>query len=248
VLANGTIEINAIERIHKMTGYSAETESMCSIFNQPLKVIAFDCDGVLFDSKEANARFYSHIMDTTGYPPVRPEQQDYIHMHPVRESLRYLLGDDEESFQKAWKYCQGIDFRAFNQHLRCEPGLHEILALAKAGYHTALATNRTVSTREVLSHFNLEKYFDLVVSASDVSFPKPHPESMERILDTFKVKPWEVLYVGDSSVDEALAGATGVYFAAYKNPHLEAHLHIKHFQELYSVLKCEQSKHHNGGA
>jgi len=244
---NRATRTTLFERMQQMTRYSTNTESMCLMFHTPLKVIAFDCDGVLFDSKEANARFYSHIMERIGHRQVSPEQRDYIHMHPVRESLRYLLGDDEEGFQKAWQYCQGIDFRSFNKHLRCEPGLHEILALAKSGYHTALATNRTVSTRDVLSHFDLDKYFDLVVSASDVRFPKPHPESMERILDAFNVTPREILYVGDSTVDEALAGATGVYFAAYKNNSLEAHLYINHFQELYSVLQCEKARNHNGG-
>jgi phosphoglycolate phosphatase len=209
-------------------------------------VIAFDCDGVLFDSKEANIRFYSHIMDQIGHAPVRPDQQEYIHMHPVRESLRFLLGDDEQGYEQAWSYCQGIDFRAFNAYLRCEPGLRETLELAKSGYHTALATNRTVSTHEVLSHFGLDKYFDLVVSASDVRFPKPHPESMERILGAFNVSPDEILYVGDSAVDETLAASTGVYFAAYKNPGLKAHIHIGHFRELYSVLECETARNHNG--
>jgi phosphoglycolate phosphatase len=223
-----------------------DTVSKCSIFNCPLKVVAFDCDGVLFDSKEANIRFYSHIMDFIGRPGVRPDQQEYIHMHPVRESLHYLLGQDQEAFDKAWAYCQGIDFRAFNACLRCEPGLRKTLELAKSAFSTALATNRTVSTREVLSHFHLDKYFDLVVSASDVRFPKPHPDIMKRILDTFNASPNEILYVGDSSVDEELAAVTGVYFAAYKNDKLRAHIHVNHFHELYSILQCEIAKNHNG--
>ena len=49
-----------------------------------LKVIALDCDGVLFDSREANIHFYSHIMKIIGRPPVRADQHEFIHMHPVR--------------------------------------------------------------------------------------------------------------------------------------------------------------------
>lgn len=58
-----------------------------------LKVIALDCDGVLFDSKEANVHFYNHIMDRIGRSPVRVNQQEYIHMYPVRESLLFLTGE-----------------------------------------------------------------------------------------------------------------------------------------------------------
>jgi HAD superfamily hydrolase (TIGR01549 family) len=208
---------------------------------QRLKVVAFDCDGVLFDSKDANVRFYSHILEVNDLPPVRPDQHESIHMLPVRDSLVYLLGDGAD-FERAWKYTQAIDFREFNSHLRCEPGLTEILELAKSGYHTAVVTNRTVSTRDVLALYDLEKYFDFIVSASDVCYPKPHPELMERVFSTFDASPEEVLYIGDSRVDEGLALATGIYFVAYKNPELQAHIHIQHFDELHSLLTFNGSK------
>jgi phosphoglycolate phosphatase len=199
------------------------------------QVLVFDCDGVLFDSREANTRFYSHIMQEIGRPPVRPEQQGFIHMYPVRESLHFLL-PEEQDFQKAWDYTQTIDFKAFHVFLKPEPGLVDFLESARTTHLIAMATNRTVSTRDILSHFNLEQYFDLVVSASDVRYPKPHPESMERILEAFQVKPHQVLYVGDSQVDEALAASTGVCFVAYKNPALMASFHIIHFSELYPMI------------
>jgi len=205
------------------------------IIPRQIRALVFDCDGVLFDSKEANVQFYNHILKQVGHPPVHPDQREYIHMHPVRESLFYLLGECPQ-FEAAIDYCQGIDFRAFNRYLRVEPGLIEVLERARLSYRIALATNRTVSTREVLSHFDLDQYFDFVVSASDVRFPKPHPEAMERIVDAFEVGPGEILYIGDSSVDEALAAVTGVFFAAYKNPNLEAHIHLSHFRELHPIL------------
>jgi phosphoglycolate phosphatase len=201
----------------------------------PFEVIAFDCDGVLFDSKEANIRFYGHILEHLGRPPVQPEQHEYIHMHPVRKSLQYLIGGGQ-AYEDAWNYTQTIDFAQFNACLRPEPGLVDLLKQLQACYRTALATNRTVSTRQVLAYFHIEEYFDLVVSASDVSFPKPHPEIMELIMDTFRVSPEKVLFVGDSSVDEAFARATGVFFVAYKNADLKANLHISHFRELQPIL------------
>jgi len=201
-------------------------------------VVAFDCDGVLFDSREANVRFYNHILDRMGAPPVKSEQHEYIHMHPVRESLRYLLGNGQR-FQKAFSFSQTIDFKEFNTCLSCEPGLVDILKMAKSSFKIALATNRTMSTQEVLAHFHLDQYFDLVVTASDVARPKPHPEEMERIAETFGVQHEQILYVGDSAVDQELAEATGVFFVAYKNPELKAHLHIAHFRELVPVLESQ---------
>ena len=201
-----------------------------------LKVIVLDCDGVLFDSREANTRFYSHIMARVGRPPVRVDQQEYIHMYPVRESLLYLTGGEGADFDRALGYLKTIDFSAFNGHLTCEPGLVPFLKLASTHFRTALATNRTVSTLELLQHYELAEYFHLVVSAADVAHPKPHPETMEKIFAVFEARPENVLYIGDSKVDEALAKATGVHFVGYKNPSLEAELHIGHFNELRGLF------------
>ncbi len=213
-------------------------------FTKPgsLKVIALDCDGVLFDSREANVHFYTHIMEIIGRPPVRTDQHEYIHMHPVRESLIYLTGGEGEDFARAFKYFETIDFGPFNGYLRSEPGLVSFLRLAQKHFRTALATNRTVSTLELLRQFNLRKFFDLVVSASDVRNPKPHPEIMEKIFDAFEVLPDHVLYIGDSRVDEEFALATGVHFVSYKNPSLRAELHISHFRELNFLFPESASK------
>jgi HAD superfamily hydrolase (TIGR01509 family) len=180
-------------------------------------------------------------MKIIGRPPVRADQHEFIHMHPVRESLVYLTGGEGEDFDRAFEYFKTIDFGPFNDYLSCEPGLVSFLKLARNHFRTALATNRTVSTLELLRHFNLREYFDLVLCASDVRNPKPHPEMMERIFAAFNVLPQHVLYIGDSRVDEELALSTGIHFVSYKNPSLKAELHINHFQELNLILFPECS-------
>jgi phosphoglycolate phosphatase len=216
-----------------------------SVFSTPPKVIAFDCDGVLFDSRDANIHFYTHILEQVGHPPVRPDQVEYIHMHPVRESLMYLLGTGS-SFDEAFEYFRKIDFSPFNSYLRCEPGIEDALRYAKSHYLTALATNRTVSTLQLLARHDLSKYFDLVVSSSDVEHPKPHPDEMDRIRAVFRVRAEEIVYIGDSTVDEEFAANSGVFFIAYKNRQLKAQCHIDHLSELRALLESPRSDCDNG--
>ena len=71
--------------------------------------------------------------------------------------------------------------------------------------------------------------FDMVVSAKDVSCPKPHPESFVRILEHFCLSPQEAIYIGDSRVDEQFAANAGVPFVAYRNPGLTADYHLDSF-------------------
>jgi HAD superfamily hydrolase (TIGR01509 family) len=200
-----------------------------------LKAVVFDCDGVIFDSREANVRYYDHILKTMGLPPVRRDQVEFVHMHASDESLRELVGEGP-ALEEALRLCRTLDYSPFKDGLECEPGLAPLLEGLRPSYRIGMATNRGASTHSLLEHFNIHMHFDLVVTTVDVQHPKPHPESMERIMEAFGTAPEEILYIGDTKVDEDLALATGVYFTAYKNPDLKAHLHIGHFDELSRIL------------
>jgi len=203
-----------------------------------LKVIAFDCDGVLFDSKTANIRFYDQVLRHFGQPDLRPDQEEFVHMHSARESLELLFGRAPEHLEPAWDYCSQMDFRQFDRYLSIEPGIHQVLEACRGCYAVALATNRTISTRGVLEHFGLLRYFDAIVTAADVARPKPLPDMMLRIMERFAVGPEEILFIGDSRVDAEFAVNTGVHFAAYKNPSLTALVHLDHFQQLRPLFAC----------
>ena len=56
-----------------------------------IKLVAFDCDGVLFDSRQANIAFYNTILARFDQPPMSPEAEDYVHSHTVWESLDYIF-------------------------------------------------------------------------------------------------------------------------------------------------------------
>jgi phosphoglycolate phosphatase-like HAD superfamily hydrolase len=57
----------------------------------------------------------------------------------------------------------------------------------------------------------------MVVTALDVKNPKPHPESVEKILQNLNLNKEEAVFVGDSEVDQQTAKSSGVKFIAYKN-------------------------------
>jgi phosphoglycolate phosphatase len=111
------------------------------------------------------------------------------------------------------------------------PHLREFLGFLRPRFLTALATNRTTTTPAVLHFHSLADQFDMVVSAQDVSWPKPHPESFWRILEHFELSPGEVVYIGDSQVDEDFARNAGVPFIAYRNPRLKADFHLDSFAD-----------------
>jgi len=206
-----------------------------------IKLIAFDCDGVLFDSRQANIAFYNAILDHFDRPPLSPESVDYIHSHTVRESLEHLLKGYAD-LEVAVSFTRTFDYHPYIAMMVEEPHLRDFLDFLRPGRHLALATNRTTTTGAVLSYHGLADKFDLVVSAQDVRHPKPHPEAFQLILEHFSLQPQEAIYIGDSPVDEAFAANTGVPLVAYRNRELNAAYHLDSFAAGPDLIRSLSNK------
>lgn len=199
------------------------------------KVVVFDCDGVMFDSAESNKAYYNQVLTHFGMPELTREQFAFTHMHTADESMEYLFSD-KERFEKAQAYRKQMTYMPFIRHMEMEPHLKSLLVRLRNHYKTAIASNRTDTMAKVLEFHGLENDFDFVVSALDVRRPKPHPDQLFKIMDYFDVAPEEIIYVGDSEVDEKAAAAAGVPLVAYDNPVLSAEFHIKSLIELEKIL------------
>jgi len=201
------------------------------------KVVAFDCDGVMFDSVKANTAYYNHILLYFGLPVMTPEQFVFANMHTSEKVLAHLF-KDPEMLAAALRYRSRMSYRPFVREMEIEPYLKPLLQAIRPHYKTAIATNRTDSIDWVISDHGLEGLFDFVVSALDVRFPKPDPEPLQKILAHFQIAPHEALYVGDSELDEMAAGQAGIPLVAYNNSALNAAYHIRSLKELEKMLVC----------
>jgi HAD superfamily hydrolase (TIGR01509 family) len=200
------------------------------------KVVAFDCDGVLFDTEQANWAYYNHILRHFGKPEMTAAQFAYAHQHTLHESIAYLF-NDPESIAAVYEYREAMDYGAFLKLLKVEPYLVQLLAKIKPELKTAIATNRSDTMDRLLAEFGLSDYFDLVVTSFDVQHPKPHPDSLFKILDYFDIKSHQVLYVGDSQVDAEAAQAAKIQFVAFRNKALSTKYHIENLKQLEEILE-----------
>ena len=199
--------------------------------------IAFDMDGVIFDSRDANKAYYNLIRSELGLGPMNEVEEQYVHAHAVHDSLAFIV--PEELWSKVPAARAAVDYRRVIPHMRIEPGLFELLDTARAaGLKRAVYTNRTTTIDLVMDRFGLRPYFDYVLTASDVR-SKPHPEGMFRILENWGAEPCEVAYIGDSSVDALAAAAADVPFWAYKNEMLKGDMLVTDFFELRACLLHE---------
>jgi phosphoglycolate phosphatase len=202
-----------------------------------MRCVIYDCDGVLFDSLEANSRLYNDLCALGGRAPLREEEVNYVHTHTVFEAVHFIFGKDEDSEKKALEILKQVDFREYIVHLKMEPHLLQTLGrLKENGILRVVNTNRTTSMPHVMDRFDLWPFFDMVVTALDVKNPKPHPESVEKILQTFNLKRNEVVFVGDSELDQQAAKSAGIKFIAYKNKEIPSDAFIDDHLELLNFI------------
>jgi phosphoglycolate phosphatase len=200
-----------------------------------IRAVVFDCDGVLFDTAAANRVYYSRILQHFGRPALTDEQFTFVHMQTVAESIDYLFSD-EKIRAAAHDFRKSMDYRKYLNYLVIEPHLVSLLEKLRPRIKTAIATNRTDTMNRLLAEFNLEGYFDLVVTSSDVERPKPYPDVLLKILHYFELTPNQTIYVGDSKVDELAAEAASIPLIAYRNRELDSNYHIDTLKDLEALL------------
>jgi HAD superfamily hydrolase (TIGR01509 family) len=199
-----------------------------------LKVIAFDCDGVMFDTRRANREYYDQLLAYFGRPPMSDAQMEFVQINTVEKSVACLF--DPSELAAVNRYRKEMGYLRFIKYMAIEPDLKALLAGLREKYRTAVATNRTDTMDRVLEAFGLTDQFDLVVTALDVPNPKPAPDCLVKVADAFQAAPAEVMYIGDSILDQQAARAAGTQFVAFGNRNLEADLHIGSFKELFYLF------------
>jgi phosphoglycolate phosphatase len=200
-----------------------------------IKVIAFDCDGVMFDTVAANQAYYNDILVHFGRPPMTSGQFDYTQMHTADQAIAYLF-EDPESISAAHDFRKKSGYHPYIKYMKMDPDLIPLLESHQGRYGFAVATNRSDTMRKVLVDHEIARYFDLVVTALDVDRPKPYPDPLLRVLQHFNIAPREAIYIGDSTLDETAARSAGIPFVACRNPDLGGDFHINRLAEINEIL------------
>lgn len=209
----------------------AQVEAM-----QGVKGIIFDCDGVLLNSRLANVSFYNHLRLKAGLPHLTHAEEEFVHMSTYEQALDYILQGSDRSNVSNYLEEMESSFDYYNL-LKVEDGLVQMLNwLADRNFIMGICTNRLSPLDTFLARFGLDGYFNPMQTASN-STPKPSPDGLFQAVGAWRVEPHEVAYIGDSKVDEQAAEAAGIPFWAFKNPELDAELHIPDFTTLELWLK-----------
>ena len=178
-------------------------------------VYLFDVDGTLTDSAPDITGSVLEVLDRNGYP-AQPVSllRTYIGRHLINLFEDIIPGIDEAGIDDLIVQYRVVYAARGHVNTRTYDGVAEMLS-ALPGRKGTATTKGTPTTRIVLEKFGLLGYFEHVQGTD--GFPaKPAPDVINRGLESFGVRPEDVLFVGDSTADMAAGRAAGVRVCAVR--------------------------------
>lgn len=185
-----------------------------------IKVVVYDCDGVIVDSSNSILAYYDWMMKKCNLPPIdwsEEELKEKALSMADRDILEVLSKGDKLLYEKMLNISRDDEINNSFSNMVLQDGIEEGLKIIKnSNLPISIFTNRGKSLPLLIKYFNIEKYFSMLVTSNDVSEPKPSPEGLIKISDYFNVKTDEILFIGDSPTDYYAAKRCGANFIAFK--------------------------------
>ena len=181
-----------------------------------IKAIIFDMDGVLVEAKDWHYEALNRALRLFGYEINRYDHLTTYNGLPTSKKLKMLslecgLPEELHGFINEMKQVYTMEI----VHAKCKPCFVHEYALSKfkaMGYKLAVASNSIRPTIEVMMQkTQLNGYLDQIISASDVSHPKPDPEIYLKTIAKLGLMPTECLVVEDNENGIKAATASGAH-------------------------------------
>ncbi len=167
----------------------------------------FDLDGTLLNTLKALTYTTGLVLEHFGYAPI-----DEAHIRQfvgdgykcqMERSLRYSGDEKLEHYEESLPLYMDLFARHCLYQVEPYEGIRDLLAELKSrDIRIAVLSNkphpRTVENIETIFG---KGYFDLILGEQPGIPKKPDPAGVNRILNTFHMKPEECLYFGDTNTD-----------------------------------------------
>lgn len=154
-----------------------------------INLLITDFDGTLADTFRANYLAYRDALSHYGVTLTEADYQQYFGLR--FDDFMERIGITDPGLRHEIKEAKTA---AYPKHFNClqvnQPLLQLIRAHHAQGGKTAIAsTARGKNLHAALDHIGASDDFDLILSAEDVTRPKPHPEIYQKILAHFGITP-----------------------------------------------------------
>lgn len=172
--------------------------------------VLFDLDGTLTDSGPGIVNCTIFTLKAFGLPIPTGEQLRTVVGPPLKDSFR-RFGVPEDRLDQAVQVYRSRYVPIGKFENEPYPGIRQMLeALLERGYRLYVATSKPEEiSEEILSHFDLSRYFTVIRGATDDSTRSTKSEVIAALLDE-GLNPRECVMVGDTAFDVLGAASFGI--------------------------------------
>ena len=187
------------------------------------KLIVFDLDGVLVDSKTIHFDALNDALRELNddYVITKEEQENIYEGLPTKAKLNLLnkyKGLSENMFDKVWIMKQEITSRMFADIPEDKDLIRLLNIIKRNNIYIAVASNSIKKTvHECLQSLGILNLVDYIISNEDVKNPKPHPEMYWKAMSYFGLIAEETVIFEDSLVGKMAARDSKANLIEVKN-------------------------------
>lgn len=188
------------------------------------KLIIFDLDGVLLDSREIHYTSLNMALESFNRDWVisREEHLSTYDGLPTTKKLELLTRSKNvprDFHQKIWELKQDYTIGLYDK-IQPNDKLKDIFqSLRDKGLKLAVASNSIRRTMmQALRQLDLLRFVDYTVANDDINHPKPFPEMYWKCMIGLKVLPRNTVIIEDSHIGRQGAIDSGGYLLPVKDP------------------------------
>jgi len=178
-----------------------------------VRVVIFDLDGTLIDSKKDLALSVNATLQHIGRPPLADETISSYIGNGAQALVKRALGEGvtEAEVEKGLAYFLSYYRQHMLDNTYLYPGVQECLE-GLNGCELAVLTNKPVRiSNAILEGLGVGKFFRYVYGGNSFETKKPDPQGVNILLRDFGAAPSEAMIVGDSEVDVRTARNAGTW-------------------------------------
>jgi HAD superfamily hydrolase (TIGR01509 family) len=174
------------------------------------KLLIFDLDGVLVDSKEVHSKALSDA--------IQMHSPDHVLSNAAQSIIQMAIPTIEKLSKIGFDKVQIEEISAKKQELTAREiaGIHQdkklikLLQKASQKFYVAVASNsHTLTVKGILSQLGILDYVNFYIGNDQVSKTKPNPEMFLACMNHFKVASSETVVFEDSPVGLMAARLSG---------------------------------------
>ena len=196
------------------------------------KLIIFDVDGVLFDSKKNMSFAWKKVKSVH---KVKPDFKNYFKFVGLPFNKILFKLNIKKNLKEIEKTYRNESLRLLSKNI-LYPGVKKTLKRLRIKYKLAIVTSKDKTrTKKILKEFNLK--FKVIISPSKNLKGKPYPDQILKALKLSRIKNKKnAVYVGDTKIDCMAAKNSGINYVHAKYGFQIKRFPCKHNIEKFNLL------------